>query len=214
MELKNLTRAFNMRVAKIRIPRFLDSKCIARCGNNGQFVEKTYPGQQMPWRLYEQFSDVGMAVIIIDGPAARHLALETLWRPTDIDSVELPARVVVREGGPERFVQGIYEEIKRHICDATITAVKMCPGFSQDPTRKLLANGSPACVYPFIIHLRHTHRLQSHPDKPGSNKRLRFFPEPKVKQMVKNGEIADLTTCFLLQAAGIISTEDFSWIEA
>lgn len=194
-----------------RWPKALSVRRLAKCGREGHLVEAQYPGRRFPWGAYEQLGHAGMAVVIANTAQGKKVALMKQWRPTDKESIELPAGSI---GSDEsQFLEQIKKEILEEVGDVRIVSVKSCNGFAHDVARALNTNGGPKNFYPFIIEVEDVARSTAQTGRGDQWLGADFYPVEEVRQLVRDGRIADMPTCFFLLAAGIIETEDFGWVD-
>lgn len=191
------------RVPDVRKPVPTSSRVVASCGNAGALVENTYEGQKFPWGLYQQ-NDHGVSiVVIVEAPDDCYIALVEQWRPTDANSIELPAGGLGQGGA-------LLEELEQEVGRLDIISVKMVEeGLSHDPARKTMKDGGPMCFFPVIVHAKSLTPPKEYVDSEGDERtHSRFYRAQEVREMVQNGRIADLTSVAVLMMARIVEPQD------
>lgn len=197
-----------VRVPSERHPQPVGRTVLAKCGPAGSLVELYFDGQKFPWGVYEQNDHAGSAVVLLETPNGTYVALTSQWRPTDDLSPELPA------GGiglaQSEWFEGMWREIREEVGEIELVSITAADGFSHDTARKTVKGGGPMAFFPFIVRAKANQPLPEHVESEyGGRLRCHFYPIEDVREMVRNGEIADMVSCFFLLLAGVVEREDF-----
>lgn len=193
------------RVPPERWPRPTEVRLLAECGSTGQLIEADYPGQKFPWGLYQQFGHAGTVIVIVETPKGRQVVLVKQWRPTDGESLELPAGNIGAD--PQKMLGQLLQELQEEVGQLEIVSVRTCQGFSHDVGREVSAEGGPKCFFPFVIQVKQTSPAKHH--RAGDEETYsQWYTEEEVRLLVRSGRIADIVTLFFLVLAGLISVDD------
>lgn len=198
------------RVPKENWPKPQKIREIAHYTEDGRFVELIFPNQKYPWGLYEQSGHAGFGIVLAETPKGLRVALVRQWRPTDKDSLSIPAGNIGL--APEKMFLGFLREVQEEIGTLEIISLKTCQGFSHSQARETVPGGGPKCFFPFIVKVKAPavpKKFKKDDEKTFSH----WYTIPQVRKLVKTRKISDMASCFFLLAAGIIESGDFGWEE-
>lgn len=207
--LDKLIGALRTRIPQARWPRPTKVEVLEKCGNTGVLIRAEYPGQRLPWGLYQQSGHAGAAVVTVEAPDGQYVALVQQWRPVDTTSIELPAANIGIE--QDQLFSRLLKELGEEVGELEILEISTCPGFAHDVGREVVAGGGPKCFFPFIIRAKSIlpPKRYSEGDEQTSSC---FYPVEAVRQMVRDGRIGDIVTIYFLQLAGVVTTEDLGFV--
>ena len=210
----DLERVLVPRVPPERRPQLTHMRDLISCGSRARLLQAHVEGlseSEGAYGLYLQETHAGMAVVEVETPQGVRYLLVRQTRPTDKSSIECIAGSIGND--PLTMIAEMLEEISQEGSDLSnleITEVKAIPGgISHDVARKVTPKGGPLCFFFFLVKAKSATVPEPKTYERGDERTTSVVAtREEVRQMVREGRIADLVSTFALLFFGVIEASD------